>query len=282
MRKLVLAFLMFCSLSLYSAQYSRLDSVKVMNLLAIAKEKSFNSSSDCALFFGRKLIGIPYVSSTLEVNKAERLVVNLRQLDCTTFVENVVALTVCWKNRTYTFDYFCNALRKIRYKGGETISYTTRLHYFTGWIDDNIRLGLCREVNSPNPPFTMTQRVYVDYMSTHKDKYPMLVNNVSNQNGIAKMEQELSGKSYKYIPKSQINNTKLLRSTIHNGDIIAILTNKRGLDTQHVGFAVWHKDGLHLLNASSIHKKVIEEPMSLFDYLAKKKSMTGIRIVRLK
>lgn len=282
MRKLLFVFVLLFSLPTFSVQYTRLDSIKVMNLLAEVSRKSFSSPSDCALFLGRKLTGVPYVAKTLEVNKKEKLIVNLRQLDCTTFVENVVALTLCWKDKTYTFDAFCNALRKIRYKGGKTVDYTTRLHYFTGWIEDNTRLGLCYEIQSPNPPFTGKQIVDVNYMSVHPGKYPMLAHNVTNQKCISAMERELSNKTYRYIPKSQIKNTKLLRSTIHNGDIIAIITNIKGLDTQHVGFAVWHKDGLHLLNASSIHKKVIEEPMLLSDYLQKKKTMTGIRIVRLK
>lgn len=282
MRKIIVIFFVMFSLAALSAQYSRVDSIKVVNLLAESRTKSFASSSDCALFFGRKLSGVPYVASTLEVNKTERLIVNLRQLDCTTFVENVVALTFCWKSKTFSFDAFCSALRRIRYKGGEKVDYTTRLHYFTGWIEDNSRLGLCYEVQSPDPPFTNVQRVNVNYMTAHSDKYPMLVRNAANQRGIYAIEKELSGRTYRYIPKSQIKNTKLLRSAIHNGDIIAIITNKKGLDTQHIGFAVWHNDGLHLLNASSIHRKVVEEPRLLSEYLAKKKTMTGIRIVRLK
>ena len=42
------------------------------------------------------------------------------------------------------------------------------------------------------------------------------------------------------------------------------------------------KDGkLHLLNASSIHKKVVLEPMTLYDYMQEHSSQTGIRIIRL-
>ncbi|MBQ2498070.1 MAG: DUF1460 domain-containing protein, partial [Prevotella sp.] len=58
-------------------------------------------------------------------------------------------------------------------------------------------------------------------------------------------------------------------------------TSKKGLDTSHVGIAVWHKDGLHLLNASMIHKKVVEEPMTLKQYMQKHLSQTGIRVVRV-
>ena len=48
-----------------------------------------------------------------------------------------------------------------------------------------------------------------------------------------------------------------------------------------LGFAVWHKDGLHLLNASQLHKKVVEEPMTLEQYLSRHPSFTGIRVVQL-
>ena len=90
----------------------------------------------------------------------------------------------------------------------------------------------------------------------------MLKNNPEMVKPIAEMERRLSGNTYMYIPKGDIKNTKLLRSAIHDGDIIAIITKKNGLDTSHIGIAVWHKDGLHMLNASQIHKKVVEEPMT--------------------
>ena len=46
------------------------------------------------------------MASTLEVNPDEELVVNLRQLDCTTLVENVVALTLTVREEHPTFCFF--------------------------------------------------------------------------------------------------------------------------------------------------------------------------------
>lgn len=96
------------------------------------------------------------------------------------------------------------------------------------------------------------------------------------------MKKRLSDKSCRYIPKTEIKNTKLLRAVIHDGDIIAIVTNKKGLDTSHLGIAVWHADGLHMLNASQIRKKVVEEPMTLRQYMDRHPTQLGIRIVRVK
>lgn len=280
-RKLILLAFLSMACVVGAVQYQKSDSLKVVKLLNEARARKLTRQQDCVMFFTRQFYGIPYVASTLEVNKKEQLVVNLRQLDCTTYVENVVALTLCVKNKQYTFRTFCDNLKLIRYRKGDALSYPARLHYYTEWIDDNAKAGICREIQSPNPPFTKVQNIFVNYMSAHSDKYPMLKGNAADREKIAKMEKNLCGRKYRYIPKTAVRNTKLLRQTIHNGDIIAIITNKSGLDTQHLGFAVWHKDGLHLINASSVHHKVVEEPMLLYTYLQKRKTMTGIRIVRL-
>ena len=98
---------------------------------------------------------------------------------------------------------------------------------------------------------------------------------------IAETERSLNKLAFKYIPKSAVKNTSLLRNTVKDGDIIALTTTLKGLDIQHIGFAVWHDDGLHLLNASSLRHKVVEEPQTLYVYLQKQRTMTGMRVVRL-
>jgi len=61
---------------------------------------------------------------------------------------------------------------------------------------------------------------------------------------------------------------------------LAITTNIKGLDVVHVGFAYWKGNRLHLLHASSVAKKVIEDPQPLFDYSKNKKAHTGVRAIR--
>lgn len=260
-------------------QYTKADSLKVVGLLESASELS--GRANVTVFFARKLLGLPYVAHTLEVNRRERLVVNLRQLDCTTYVENVVALTMCARQKAYTFNAFCDNLRTIRYRGGSVPHYVKRLHYFTDWIEDNTAKGLCREVQAPVPPFTAVQDINVYYMSTYPEKYKMLKDNPEYVPQIAETEKALNKKSFRYVPKSAVKNTTLLRYTIKDGDILALTTTLKGLDIQHVGFAVWHDDGLHLLNASSLRRKVVEEPLTLYSYLQRQRTMTGVRVVRL-
>ena len=259
--------------------YSEADKKKVENLLAKYANSDTNPST-LIVSIARDLRGIPYVAKTLENNSTENLVVNLRQLDCTTYVETVLAIYQCVKHKRLTFADYCEFLRKIRYVDGK-VSYPTRQHYFTEWIEENAKDGFVKEIQMPNPPFSATQNLRINFMSTHVSLYPMLKNSPEMVKQIADMEKRLSGKKYKYIPKASIANNRLFRSTINNGDIIAITTSKAGLDTSHIGIAVWHKDGLHMLNASQIHKKVVEEPMTLHQYMQKHPSQTGIRIVRI-
>lgn len=266
-------------------QYMQEDSLRVMNLIqsAIEDTLAYPTAGQMMLRIGRAIeaMNVPYVAHTLEPNDKERLIVNLRELDCTTFVETVTALTLCVRSHRTTFEDYCRVLQKIRYWQGRPPQYVRRLHYFTSWIEDNTTMDFVREIQGPNPPFTAVQTVQAHYMTQHPDKYRMLTVNPQDIPMIREMEQRIEGKKYRYIPQQQLYNNRLLRNTVHDGDIIVIITNKEGLDTQHLGIAAWHSDGLHLLNASSIHHKVIEEPMTLRQYLFKHPSMPGIRIVRV-
>jgi len=290
MKKIIL-FLITCTFVLQMKaqstvpQYTPEDSIRVMNLLQSAEKDAANDTTagQTMLRIGRAIekMNIPYVAHTLEPNDQERLIINLRELDCTTFVESAMALTLCVRSGRTTFDDYCRILQKIRYWQGRAPQYVRRLHYFTSWIEDNTTMDLVRELQSPNPPFTAVQTVQAHYMTQHVDKYRMLTVNPQDVPMIREMEKRIEGKKYRYIPKQQLYNNRQLRNTIHDGDIIVIITNIKGLDTQHIGIAAWHADGLHLLNASSIHHRVIEEPMTLRQYLYKHPTMPGIRVVRI-
>ena len=261
------------------ATYSQSDISRINSLLREASQLKEKPKS-WMLWFGKKFIGVPYVGGTLDRAEEEKLVINTSELDCTTFVEIVTALTRCMSgNGKRDFSDFCRQLQHVRYINGE-IAYEKRQHYFTVWISDNAEEGIVTDIQN-NPPFTKVQHVSVNWMTTHQQSYKMLKNNAKRLQGIKALEEQISGKSYRYIPKEQIMDSRLFRNTIHNGDILIMITNKKGLDTTHIGIASWHQDGLHMLNASSIHKKVIDEPMLLRTYMMKHPSQIGIRVCRV-
>lgn len=255
--------------------YQQADSLKICQLLRQANRET------SVLWLARQFLGVPYVAHTLEVNDDERLVVNTRQLDCTTLVETVAALKLCTQAGKHGFADYLNALRQLRYRQGRMAGYPSRLHYFTDWIRDKVAMQLVTDIQQPNPPFSAVQTVNVDYMSTHTSAYKALKASAALVSEIRAAEQSLTGMKVRYIPKRSLRNSALLRKVIKDGDILAITCNKKGLDIAHLGFAVWRSNGLHLLNASMIHKKVIEEPMTLYQYMQKHKTHTGIRVVRI-
>lgn len=275
---------------LKNADYTCKDSIAATDLVKKAcryyqnkikeGDKPQEIASQTIIYIARQLIGKPYVAKTLEKNNEENIVVNLSGLDCTTYVETVLAAYLCAKQNTPLFVSYLENLKTVRYVNG-TVSYPTRQHYFTEWIEDNTKDGIVKEVQAPNLPFDKTQTIAINFMSTHAELYPMMKNREDYIRQISDMEKRLSGRTYKYISKESIRNNATFRKAIHDGDIIAITTKKKGLDTSHIGIAVWHKDGLHMLNASQIHKKVVEEPMTLYQYMQKHPSQEGIRIIRI-
>ena len=259
--------------------YQKADSITICRLLSEARRQP--AETNIPLFFARQFLGIPYVAHTLETQGNERLVVNTRQLDCTTLVETVTALTQCAYRQQYSWQAYLKALTAMRYRKGVIDRYPSRIHYFTEWITQNSKTGLVAELQQPNPPFMAIQTVDVNYMSNHPESYQPLRQHPDYVGEIREMEQRVSGQQFRYIPKARVGRSAELRKVIRDGDIIAITCKKAGLDIAHLGFAVWKKGNLHLLNASQLHKKVVEESMTLWQYLQKHPSHTGIRIIRI-
>lgn len=255
------------------------DSSRIVNLLQNARKMP--RGTNYMIYFARQLRGIPYVAHTLEIGNKEQLIINMRQMDCTTYVETCTALYICMKQHKYTLAEYISIITKLRYHNGQLINYASRLHYFTEWIENNTAQGFVHEIQSPNPPFKSVQTIKVNYMSTHPQAYKALKTNPSLVPQIRKNENAINNRKYRYIPKSIVGNNAVMKKAVRDGDIIAIITSKKGLDTSHIGIAVWHKDGLHMLNASQVRHVTVEEPMRFADYMQKHPTQTGIRIIRL-
>ncbi|WP_025739435.1 N-acetylmuramoyl-L-alanine amidase-like domain-containing protein [Aquimarina pacifica] len=224
---------------------------------------------------GKTFLGTPYVAKTLEVGTKESLVINLQGLDCTTFVENVVAFSLMLKNNRDDFDSYVSYLEKIRYKNGKLDGYASRLHYFSEWISDNENKKIIKDITGEIGGIEINKKI--DFMSTHRDLYPFL-SNQQNFERIQKSETQISTSELCFLPRNQIKENEEL---IKSGDIIALTTSIKGLDVTHTGIAFRDKsDGrIHLLHASSKgHVEISKLP--LVEYLQKIKNNTGILICR--
>lgn len=267
------------------AEYTEADKQKVETLLKAAKTD--RKDEHRIVYFAKQFLGIPYVGHTLESGDKEHLIVNLREMDCTTFVEYVLALSLCDQNNRRTFEDFCNYLVKIRYRGGDLWDYTSRLHYFTWWAEDNEDMGFVKDI-APKldakeaGSFTGIQTINVNYMTEHPNLYKHLKNNPNFVKRIKYYEQDSNGKKYRYIPKKNLNAPQSSSlGAVKSGDIIALLTDSDGLDTRHIGIAYWQKGKLYFIHASSLYKKVLINKETLYDYEAKQPKHTGIRVFRM-
>jgi hypothetical protein len=268
--------------------FQKTDSTTVVTLLQKGARQP--AGENLMLFYANQLMGKPYVGKTLEVNPKEELAVNLRELDCTTLVENVVALVLTTRQGSKRFHDFCRNLERIRYRNGKLDGYASRNHYFSEWIQSNEAQGIVQEVKGMTQdsrgafyPFVETQTLNCTYMSQHPDRYPMLKGDAAALKQIKANEQRVNGRTVRYVPRRFLDRSRKELVAIQDGDILAIVSKKEGLDISHVGIAVWEKDGkLHLLNASQIHKRVVLEPMTLFDYMKQHPTQLGVRVIRVK
>ena len=111
------------------------DSVIAERFFRTAVKNPIDSTMvEAALYFRET----PYVAGTLERTDEEELVVNLHELDCMTLVENCLALSRTMQLPSPNYNSFEQELRQIRYRKGFINGYTSRLHYTTDWIFDNV------------------------------------------------------------------------------------------------------------------------------------------------
>jgi hypothetical protein len=233
------------------------------------------SPGELVLAVGKHFIGRPFAARTLEQDEGEKLVINLRQLDCFTFVENTVVLAGMIRAGKTSVADFTDALRTARYRKGLLAGYSSRLHYFSDWLDDNRGKGVIRDITSEIGGERFDKKI--NFMTTNVDKYPPLKSPGIYRRMLA-VEQTCSQRTLYHVPKVKLRECE---QQIQNGDLIAITTNLEGLDVIHVGFGIKIKRGLHLLHASQQAGQVIISRETIYRYLQSRKSRLGIMVARV-
>ena len=250
------------------------DSLMLDHILSHFPGKRDRPTGELVAAIGKTFRETPYVAHTLENGKEEKLVVNLRQLDCTTFAENCLALALTIKSGKDNVEQFTHELERVRYREGKREGYTSRLHYFSDWIFDNNRKGL---ISQPATGFGSPLDVQVSFMSAHPDSYPVLKENPALVPVMVRQEKIISSRKYFFLKKEDVEANE---ARLQEGDIVGITTSVPGLDITHVGILVRENGRIHLMHASSAQGKVVISKEPLSDLLAGKKSYTGIMIAR--
>jgi hypothetical protein len=223
---------------------------------------------------GLELVDAPYVGGTLDGSGRERCTVDMLRLDCVTLFEVSLNMGRIMKQGKDSLQDLIDAVTFTRYRDGVLSDYTSRLHYTSDWIENNIQKGTVVDVTSQlgGKPFPLA----LGFMSQNPKYYPALVENPQYVPVMQTIEQRVNMTSRTIIRKEDIAS---IEDKLQDGDIIAIATSKKGLDYSHTGLIVREGNKARFLHASSVKKKVmLDGPIS--EYVNRAESNLGITVLR--
>ena len=254
--------------------YTSADSIRIEKILQ--RSTNNGNAGDIIIAIANEFIGEKYVGGVLERDTKEPLYISCTELDCTTFVELVLAIAKTADDGNYRFTDVCHNLETIRYRNGKNNGYSSRLHYISWWIKDNAKTGIIEDAT----PKISKERLLLNlnFMSSPPDRYPQLAENPDLVKEIEQREIPYRGIETHYIPTEKLGYNEI--NNIKAGDVIAITTSTPGLDVAHIGIAYYNNSTLCLIHASKKKGKVVKENIPLRDYLVNNKRHTGIMVFR--
>lgn len=202
-----------------------------------------------------EFLGVPYRGFTLVGNREtpERLVIDLKGVDCFTFIDYVEAMRI-----SRSMAGFKDALVRVRYGEGK-IAFNCRKHFFTDWLQspDNPVRDITRELCKT------ACRSTVKRLNLKDDGSLFLP-------GIGIMEREVW-----YIPGELVDDS--IEEGIKTGDYVGIYSRTGGLDVSHVGIFVRVGNVACLRHASSSEERRRVVDQEFRAYVA---ARPGIIVVR--
>ena len=255
------------------------DTVTINDFLARCEGAGLETPGERVAFLGRLFVGRPYVAHTLE-GDVELLTVNVDEVDCTTFVESVLALAKTVGEGRGSWRDFVFNLEQLRYRGGVMDGYGSRLHYICDWVMDNSYRGNVRDVTEDFGSVSYAVKS-IDFMSAHRGSYAQLGDSAVYER-IRAVEEGYRNHRFPYV-KSRNLGRRDVRSCFRDGDVVALTTSVPGLDVSHLGIVVMGDEGEpHLLHASSSLGCVVVSDVPLAVFMKRNGSLTGVRVLRLK
>ncbi|QCJ68740.1 DUF1460 domain-containing protein [Providencia heimbachae] len=204
----------------------------------------------------QELLGTPYNDNTLNMNylSIERLTINLKAMDCMTFIEYAEAF-----KHAENYEQFLFYLANTRYIN-QDVSFSQRRHFFTDWAQE---------------PESIAEDI-TTRISPHTIRVQKELNRGSNG------ELFLSGVDVKdriinYIPSGYVD--KDVIELLKTGDYVGIYSNNKGLDVTHVGIVIRENNKVIFRNASSLRNNFKVSDIELERYL---QSKVGIIVLRSK
>jgi hypothetical protein len=190
-------------------------------------------------FLSGQFLGLDYRESTLigTINTPEELVINLKGVDCFTYIDYVEAMRL-----SNSFSAFKVNLRKVRYKSGIVV-FENRNHFFTDWRERN-----SDSIDDITEEIGFQKAIKIQKLLNEKEDgtYFLL--------GVHPVKREFS-----YIPSDAVDD--LILHKLKTGDYVGIYSEVQGLDVSHVGIIIKDGDAIYLRHASSLKecRKVVDQ-----------------------
>ncbi len=221
----------------------------------IREASCISEAGERVAFISRRFLGTPYRESTLigDLNTPEVFVINLKEMDCLTFLEYVEAM-----RRSSSFQGFQDNLLQVRYRSG-TPDFLSRNHFFTDWPDTDGKF--VRNV---------TQDVGGEAVLSVQKTLNRKADGTFFLPGIEPRERTVQ-----YLPTARLKEPVISR--LLTGDYAGIYTAEAGLDVSHAGIVIREQERVFLRHASSRdrHRRVVDEDLAA--YLRGKPGITVLR-----
>ncbi|MBC5789124.1 N-acetylmuramoyl-L-alanine amidase-like domain-containing protein [Providencia sp. JUb39] len=200
------------------------------------------------------LLGTPYNNRTLNMDafSAERLIIDLKAVDCMTFIEYSEAF-----KHADDAEQFASYLEKIRYVDAK-VAFNQRRHFFSDWAEGEHKV--VSDITAQLSPHT----VFVNKQLNKKSNGDPIIATV-----------KITPRVISYVPTRFIDRTLLKQ--LKTGDYIGIYSSASGLDVTHVGVVIREGEKVIFRHASSQRKNLRVMDVELFSYLQGK---SGIMVFR--
>lgn len=202
-------------------------------------------------------------ATNLEPIPVKFLQTSIRYLDCMTYVEHVLAMAAC-KKASYETE-FIDRLTDIMFDadGEQTLMNHHRSHFTSHWGDINEQKGYLDNF-ARNHPEAKMRELTLNKVGSNRTFY------VEDRFMIAKTPQQVW---YFPIPAVLDGKVKMV-----SGDIVALVTDKEGLDVTHMGFYIEHNRKRWLRHASFKLNKIVDQNFD--QYLRDGSHIKGLMVFR--
>lgn len=213
----------------------------------------------------KKQSGVP-VEKKEAVNADPMPVTALRTsmayLDCMTYVEHVLAITSCTR-AAYEQEFLCRLIDIMFDAGGAPLMNHHRNHFTSHWGDVNERKGYLVNV-ARNHPQAVMRELILNKVADNRTFY------IEDRFMIAQKPMQMW-----YFPVAAILDGRFQPAS---GDVVAMVTDKEGLDVTHMGFYIEHTRQRWLRHASIKLNRVVDQDFD--QYLRNGKHIRGLMVFR--